>query len=477
MPAVLTFHKKMAPYESSWLVMLKALLVNDISLNDLMNLVLKTDAPRNGSKIYWLESHQFNVSKISHTLSIPLPAVENSFIDILMGSNRPIGPATVRHCRVCIQHLFHSALFQLSWVTHCPIHDAPLVECKNCTSFLRDNSLIKIRNAERGGRCNHLAPFRKQKYPISLLSDIEIDQYTVWARSVVEWLSRAAMVMPGEFARVVSVPLKHWDVKLRFVFWRYLESRVGLAPISIPEVNYEAARAALDLPHKIPDDGELEYRSSLISGIKSVRRHICRHFLRRHRSCISIVRSLTLNQCNALLSDRRCSCSLAYYCWLVRVFNIYTMRDLRNPRLDPYAEHRRSCPEPRVRDLPGYLLEIWLAFFDIWAGIEIYDAESSDSFEAAILIRANRQFDLIHPNFSLQTRHVDSGQLKNHYFVKADFLLNQSLARCKCRGNGSMIMDYVVADDVGIPNVPRETLFVLRCHAWHHVRQRRYIYV
>lgn len=63
MPAVLTFHKKMAPYESSWLVMLKALLVNDISLNDLMNLVLKTDAPRNGSKIYWLESHQFNVSK------------------------------------------------------------------------------------------------------------------------------------------------------------------------------------------------------------------------------------------------------------------------------------------------------------------------------------------------------------------------------------------------------------------------------
>lgn len=305
---VLTFPRQVAPYESSWLIMVKVVLINDITLRDLLSLVLKPESRRRGVTPNWQESHQFDIAIISKALSLPIETVRQSYIDIYLKARHPLPQAEIRHCSQCIKNLYHSSLFQLPWVTHCPVHNEKLTGCRNCTSLLADQNFTKLRQSGKPGRCLHLHPFRQHRFPKCLLSSVQIEQHELWARSLCKWLDNAAMVVPGELASTVMTSLDRWDIKNRFVLWRYLESKLGPAPISIPACVYPARRVALNILNPPSSDKMMGSTTLLIPSIKSVRRHICKRFLRRHRSCSKKIKEFNVMQSINLISGARCSC-------------------------------------------------------------------------------------------------------------------------------------------------------------------------
>lgn len=64
---------------------------------------------------------------------------------------------TLRYCPDCIQQGYHSPLYQMSWITRCPVHDVPLSEsCPSCGQFIGLTLTNHDFVTPYGCKCNYL---------------------------------------------------------------------------------------------------------------------------------------------------------------------------------------------------------------------------------------------------------------------------------------------------------------------------------
>lgn len=471
MASILTYHRKMADFESSWLMLLKALTINDISLRTFYSIITKKELNITSSKLRWNESHQFNSTALSHTLRLSSQFVDNAFLNRLMSSDYAASTALVRHCRTCIDSLYHCSFFQMPWIANCPVHQVELHVCKACSSIFMDRKLNELRSKDGSRLCRHLKPFMQEPFAVHRLSEDACSAFSKWGESLAFWLKRASDIGTEDLHEITSVPLHDHSTRKRFIYWRYLETLIGRAPINIPAPAFDAARLCHESlnEEKIgKKDVDLE---QWVQCFKSLKRHIYKRFVRPHRKCVNQFKRLTLTETRVLDHDARCSCALAYYSWLVTALNLYTMQDLNDRSIKPYAICGKFHRYAATISLRQVLLGSWVTFHDHWASYELDGWQDEAQCDLVVHIRNERSISWPY-NLALMTTHSGKETLKNYYYPSGSFLLQQSLIRCRARRGRRLIWGaFKVQDSDGLLNTFREILFVVRRQG--AVRNRR----
>lgn len=478
MTSILTYHRKTAPYESSWLIVLKILLINDISIALLMELVLRRDVPAVESKFYWWESLQFNIPVLAYALGLSIETICNAFLDRLMDCPVSLGPKPIKHCGTCIEKFYHCSLYQLAWITHCPIHKTELVACKTCASFFKDQKLSNARQQIWTGLCPHLEAFTKFPFPANTLSDAELDVITAWGSSLAGWLIKARSITDEKMLSIIDSPLSAAQIEGHFIYFRYLETAVGQSPLVIPASDYQAQKISLRRlsNRRVPEPLNNDLDPVVCS--KSLRRHFYKRYVKSHRRCVNEFKRLGVNHCYALVGVNRCSSSLAYFSWLVTFLNVYTLKDLTDRAINPYSPSRGLHANLDSTSVVGLLLEGWCAFHDIWGAFELYDQIHSAPCDLEVCIGLQRGAEHRVFRHSLRTFVSEDGSGDNHYHVAGGSLLQQSLVRCKGRSDKKMVPGTMRPEDSwGVVNTPRTTIFKLTHQSSYRGGRVMYLYI
>lgn len=99
---ILSFPRKMVRFESSWLIFVKVLMLNDIDTNEFCQIICKSRFKISPSIFHWWESHQVDVLALASTLGLPKTTIDEAFIDRLILSRHCAPSVKVRHCPLCI---------------------------------------------------------------------------------------------------------------------------------------------------------------------------------------------------------------------------------------------------------------------------------------------------------------------------------------------------------------------------------------
>lgn len=474
MTEILTYHRKMAPFESSWLILLKALTINDISLGLFVSIATKKDIKVSAYTLRWYESFQFSSPALCQSLRLPSQVFENAFLDRLMASTYKVSTTVIRHCQKCIENLYHCSLFQLPWVTECPVHQVMLRPCKACSSIFKDGKLKDLRSKKQARICSHLWPFMQEPFAVHTLSVDACSAFSVWGESLASWFKKCCEDGAEDLLAIVSLPLSGHAIKTRFMYWRYMEGRRGAAPINIPAPEFTVRRLSLECLNepsvKLPPDDFLE----MVSCFKCLRRHIYKRFVRPHLKCVKQFKKLTLTEGYVLEHNARCSCTLAYYSWLITMLNLYTMQDLTDPTVDPYAISGKFHKYAAYLSVRHLLLKSWMMFHDHWGNYEFDGWSEDENSDLEVHIRSERTttWPL---NLGLMTYHAGTGAPKNCYIPSGDYLLCRSLLRCTKRQGRPLISGlFKVQDSSGLLNISRPLLFILRRPS---EKRSRYLYI
>lgn len=473
MSAILTFHRKIAVYESSWLIFVKALRINDISTRDFISLVAKKQKPQSTlANFDWLHSHEFDVMALSNTLKLPLQTVENAFLDRLGDSPALRSPSAIRHCSECIKNFYHCSLFQLLWLTECPVHHIELKDCRECAKTFKDHKIQTLRGTSDYSICEHLHPFMQVEFPVHTLSDDDCARISAWGDSLVTWFRRAKEInAEDDLLKLISSPLSYHDATNRFSYWRYLEGKVGVAPLAIPAPGYSVDKLSLNC---LNSDNVWTREASLrdvVACFKSLRRHLYKKFVRPHRRCINEFKHLDLRGYYSLDGHKRCSCALTYYSWLITTTNLYTMEDIKGDKFRPISAYARGGRFDQYTDNASVgmvLLEAWVIFHDYWAFYELHGWNDPEPTDMLVQLRSVRGFEHKFHSFSLHTRSPGTGDPRNCYFPSGSYLLPRSLARCRSRQGGNMLIkDRKIEIFCSFINTTRETIFEISYNSSH----------
>lgn len=468
MSVILTFHRKMAAYESSWLIFVKALMINDITLKEFTTLIQKKQIHQPSlANLRWLDSGQFDLLALSNTLRLPRRTVQNAFLDQLVYGPLSNSPSAVRHCRECIKNFYHCTFFQFLWLAECPVHQLELKNCTECLRTFQDFKLKALKGEADWGVCKHLSPFMERQFPVHTLSEDACAMFSSWGDSLTTWFRRAMEVSAEDaLSKIISSPLSYFDASNRFAYWRYLEGKVGMAPLAIPAPGYSVDKLSftcLFAENEKDADNTLPH---LVACFKSLRRHLYKKYVKPHRYCINQFKRLNVREYYALNGQTRCSCALAYYSWLITTLNLYTMEDLTGwdfTRQSPYAKGRRFDRYSKNVSVRTVLLEAWVIFHDYWAVYELHGWNDTEPADIVAQLRPARGFEHNFAHLSLHTREPETGKPRNCYFPSGGYLLSRSLARCQMRhGMSQVLTDRKLPSPSGLPNVTREIIFEVR---------------
>ena len=240
----------------------------------------------------------------------------------------------LRYCVPCIQAGFHSAIHQLLFLSHCPIHLSPLMtRCMTCGVMSPRYTLTSL-TQRFGKNCSDCFGSFTKNFLVSyqsknLKESRELIELASWLeeRLSANWIENYMFV--GSF---FHKPSKCRHKKLRRLphYWASplpfssdsLGSRLpdrehhhSLSTTAEPEL----IEPLLDQTGRLPADFELD----LQRDFRAISRNLLRHVLRKHRRC---VRQLQKHVCWVVPSrywrGRMCVAANAYLLWLMRCQNI-----------------------------------------------------------------------------------------------------------------------------------------------------------
>lgn len=122
-----------------------------------------------------------------------------------MSSDYAASTVLVRHCRKCIDSLYHCSLFQLPWITDCPVHQVKLLDCKACSSIFRDFKLYDLRPKNGSRLCRYLKPFMQEPFAVHKLSEDACSAFYKWSESLVSWFKKASEFGTEDLHEITSV--------------------------------------------------------------------------------------------------------------------------------------------------------------------------------------------------------------------------------------------------------------------------------
>ncbi|WP_434570363.1 hypothetical protein J3P88_16590 [Pseudomonas sp. Z3-6] len=452
MKYVLTFPRHLHLYESAWGIHVRILLVNDINLVQYYRLVGSSAAGKSLRRVNWFSSKEFNLDLFSYALGISEKEARTAFVDLAFGSPMHHAVNQVRHCSVCSEQLFHSTWFLFPWIEKCPIHSLTLQPCKTCSTALTPTGVIRLQSKEYF--CMHLNLYRGEKFPQPKLDEVSARLWDQWNQQITSWIDKVTQVSRLHLLEVARTSTAHWSSRPLFIYWRYLETLVGESPIDINFPKVVVARIRL---FKMLDKADSS--GNLVACAKALRRHIFSRYVKKHKRCHNQIKRFGVSSCSSILGERRCSCVLGYYTWLVTFLNVYTMADLNSAKFNPYAPDSQFYRNVVGLDLRTFLLRGWMSFHAAWSTVEFCTDNFSGANIILIHIRIERGADFFRPPYTFFLR-APGSDVEDGYYISSASLAVRSKKRCCLRGAKGMIHSGA-PNDVGYANLRREEFLVL----------------
>ncbi|MBX7276744.1 hypothetical protein K2E96_18870 [Pseudomonas sp. ERGC3:05] len=364
------------PFESSWMLMLKACAFNLVVPGTLFE-VLASDA---SSKVcpgrHWV-GDWIDLSQLSRATQLPTWVLRRSFIDQI-GTVSQVGDHHIRHCKECISHGYHSILFQFQILTHCPWHGCQLLICKTCTRAVEPGGLaitaLKILSREGCMYkitlcCGHFNFLSGGSLLLQNINGLPVSSIVAKSINIIVWLRKAYLFgAPGVVINslVFSSDSLAEKEKLFDACLNYMELLIGCCPWRLKSIGsmLKLRRIAFKLNSEQSEGGD---NFDYVTLFKSIRRYLFERYVKKqHKRCWNELSHLDPLKLHALDVTNACSVSSAFLAWQMALQWDEKTGFSQYERINFVHFQLNRCPVNSAT--VGFL---WLLhFFAIWAGIE-----------------------------------------------------------------------------------------------------------
>lgn len=358
------------PFESGWSIFQKIKVLNNINGPDLARLISQGEVPAKRNRLNdCADSSWINFSRFSELLGVPIVDLKNGFWDQLGFNVERPKHYELRHCPICWElYRYHCVIFDLAWLTRCPIHGAKLGLPRDIVIGTRDVDGYGEQPEASFDELLELAPMESQEKHLLIGCILE---YLEWWRAVQARVPEAdfllsSLVSTSHRTRKSAV-LYTWqagfalkEVPLRYGTW-ILEN--------VPPMTTRYARIVDAGRSKLHTDHRNTVRDETGVAYRAIRRHVFRRHVRRHRKCLIRLYQLSRDDCLSLAADGVCATCLAYVVWRMSIERLAVMDGLFTERNANY-DLRLIEPWPdSPSDNPTRLGFTYMHFFGLWAAI------------------------------------------------------------------------------------------------------------
>lgn len=333
-----------APFESGWSIFVKLVALNMELPSYVAEIVRQHSSemePQSTTRdiVYW-DSRWIDFRRFSYALGVDQNRLKNGFLGQL-GFRDGHNAVSVRHCPECIESQYHSVLFYLEVLTHCPWHGWELQECKVCATalrsgcksamLLRDLSLQSANNESVicGLSCGHLSIslkktkiFRSPSPSLAALISDKTTSILAWWKSVLSAGGSAPLLSPMNTAIVYAGNYFSMQALLSGA-----ESVAGKMPFKslwpTTDIGWIRWNDKGDKHYKLRQSPQKE----IIGVYKQVRRHIYKRFMKAHKNCLNEVLHFDSHDQRAFRENGVCLMALAFIIWRMSHENAWNMQE------------------------------------------------------------------------------------------------------------------------------------------------------
>ncbi|WP_133306525.1 hypothetical protein [Pseudomonas sp. LS-2] len=467
---VLSFIRRLAPFESIWLILVKVLLINKVSGRQVIDLI-KNPSIEDYLSFSWWAKGSIDQGRLEDTLGFQRGALDDSFLTMIPRDHLHYAGPQVWHCPSCIKIGYHSSIFCLQKIQSCPWHGDKLVSCPKCYELLNLLHLPSQHSRSFPSDPERVCPHISSLAGRFVIPDFSAPIFQVmssWYRDFTVWLAASKKLVGGDIFRwIESRNFKH---DLDDMILRYLDEKLHVPKPFNARLSFPVARLSLEYSFEREggvtgfwgaDPGQRRLydiqcmavvsisKIDQIRCVKSLRRYLWKTYISKHRKCLRAFVNLTLHQRMHLQRGSSCFTSLAYVCWLM---NALTTNDLAlalgrgHCTYSTYGS-RDHCP---LAEFKNSLNNKLVRFYSVWGALLIGTAESGDTVVKFHNLKVEQT---LNSSFSCTYKDIpwspspDDSEEYGAYFVSPFHLKELSDLRCGCT---SVTADYVpphIAED------------------------------
>lgn len=491
MNKVLSFVRKVVPFESIWLIFVKVIILNRIPCISLLKLVARDDYSGRAFLLPWWSSGCVATDKLESLLQLSAGQLDSAHIENTVPAASAYLNLRIRHCKKCIERNYHSSLFSLPYLLNCPWHGEVLVECARCGISIQQLEWMRLGRDDDVRThlvCEHVKSLVLQ--PFHKFNNCELDNLSQWYGDFRTWLSNAESIVAGD-AFIALKESANDRCKVDFLF-NYLEPIIGLPFSRVNGEFFPVIRIAMfreakpwlqvrTLTRKAARSKFLGSESiatsriccdDMIASMKSLRRFIVKQFLSKHKSCLRRLSLLTQEQRLHMDFDRRCSCSIAYSCWLLQLLDVnlfvaFSAKKRRRYRCPPFRE---GYPKSLFKiDLINYIAK----FHSMWASIE-FAQDQMDAYKVDVCLVGEGLHGIYNYSYFCARKpnsSEDDDCSMSHYIVEPGFVNYRNLVRCQKTSSENLsitLCDEVVAEETFTTNIALVYRLLRSCSTSRH---------
>lgn len=389
-----------APYESIWSVIVKVVVLNNLTLGELTSLIGRRDLPKRTARaIDCSETNWIDFDSFASLLGVDAKRLKQGTWQGLGISPRFQSRYAIRRCPECWRRGYHCVLFDIDALETCPWHGCQLtLHCLGCTApstfALRSNvSLISQRFCFQ---CRLKLPDREQIIRMMRVGPLTSEVLEASCNSVIDWWRAAGNKFPER------------DQLLSEIFWIghsaaqlacYRSFQLGKATQIAGELNaswrlslhpepvrhsvLEATWAA-DASQEHEIDRTPRIRDPAGRCYRSVRKHLYNTYVRRHGCCYRQLKGLSRYESLGLNGDCVCRPSLAFLIWRMSIEGVTQVEALHFHRKENFSLRLMGPRAFHELPLEASIRWSYMAFFGIWHQLETYHSELNDKYRVAI---------------------------------------------------------------------------------------------
>lgn len=390
-----------APYESIWSVIVKVVVLNNLTLSELISLIERKDLPKRAalaidcSATEWIDFDVF-----ASLLGVDVRRLRQGTWSGLGISPRFKNRYSIKRCPECWKRGYHCVLFDIDALEMCPWHKCQLTHhCLGCaapSTFAVRSSMASV-SQRSCSQCRLKLPNREQIIRMIRMGPMTPEMLAESCESIAAWWHAIGNYFPER------------DQLLSELFWigqgagqqaSYRNYQLGKATqvagelnstwklsvrpepvrhsvlVAVWESRNDAERRDIDRKPRIRDLAGRYYRS--------LRRHLYNTYVRKHVRCYRQLKGLTRRESFGLNGDCVCQPSLAFLIWRMSIEGITQVEALHFHRKENFTL-RMMGPRP-FHQLPIDASIRWsyFAFFSIWQQLEAHRSVLNSKFRVVM---------------------------------------------------------------------------------------------
>ncbi len=375
-----------APYESSWSIFTKLLLLNVMKPQQLAMHISNFD--KSPGLLKTNNSNWIDFNKFADCLETSPENLKQGFLDQFGFKNTIDTCRGIKLCTECIKIGYHCIFFQLPFITHCPWHNVKLTPpCMGCVSVLSSNGLIRSINndyLEQVSRCGHVNMLGGKVKLSNMLTVSQKNVINEYCELFLMWWHK--VYKSFDMRHFLSEQhLSEDQFKKLPMYLSAAELLAGPCPWyietirnSVKTISWKQSENFFQRNHHEFENWEFETetvkrKSDLDLAYRSVRRHLFRKFIKPHKRCWNELSNYKYDDAMNLLSDNVCVVSLAFATWRLSIEDLINIEAFKSSKLkDREILSYRIDSDDFTNTLHGHVSLLYAYFFYLWESMHVY---------------------------------------------------------------------------------------------------------